>query len=459
MELKIAKNKPIEINKEEDPFKNDTLGRKQSIVNLTTLLNSMNEPFVISINGSWGSGKTTFIQLWKAFLERQGYKSLYFNAWENDFSKDPFISIVSEIKEQIIGFNKQIDGVIKASAEVFYDKSMALAIKSLPVIIKLLSNGLLNIDMLKGIVGESKNDLSEAFSKISENLINEKNLKKEFRESLQELAKKAGNGKKIVFFIDELDRCRPSYSVELLENIKHFFNVEGFVFVLAIDKQQLGYSLQTQYGVNMDTEGYLRRFIDLNFNLPLTKKDEFIYHLPQYISIVRFVQTKQEMMWPFYDNFKNNLLSFSNIFSFSLRDLEHLYSQASIAIRFYSIADIIQETLVPFLLVLKIKRFDLYMDFISSRISAKDLMQSLEEIKDFNDYMVDLTAKSKLEISLYIAGSTSAKTASLANAILNSTNTKYSNEIVNKLKEKFIDYTHNEQLKRIEEIIEFSGNF
>jgi hypothetical protein len=51
-----------------DPFKNDLLGRKESAVSLTELICSTDEPLVLSINASWGEGKTTFLNMWRQIL-------------------------------------------------------------------------------------------------------------------------------------------------------------------------------------------------------------------------------------------------------------------------------------------------------------------------------------------------------------------------------------------------------
>jgi len=95
----IVKNNLIEIS-EDNIFKNDTLGRKESIVDLSTLLLSTTEPFVFSINGSWGTGKTTFVKLWEQYLKKEhNAHSLYFSAWEDDFSNEPLIAILGSLNE------------------------------------------------------------------------------------------------------------------------------------------------------------------------------------------------------------------------------------------------------------------------------------------------------------------------------------------------------------------------
>jgi predicted KAP-like P-loop ATPase len=78
----------------------------------------------------------------------------------------------------------------------------------------------------------------------------------------------------LIIFIDELDRCRPLYAIECLERIKHIFGIKRLIFVLSIDKKNLAKSIQSQYG-NIDTNNYLRRFIDLEFDLKNPSIDKF----------------------------------------------------------------------------------------------------------------------------------------------------------------------------------------
>jgi len=80
---------------------------------------------------------------------------------------------------------------------------------------------------------------------------------------------KLGHGQKpIVVLVDELDRCRPDYAIELLERIKHLFSVNGYVFVFALARDQLEKSVGHRYGEKFDASGYLERFFDFRFGLP-----------------------------------------------------------------------------------------------------------------------------------------------------------------------------------------------
>jgi KAP-like P-loop domain-containing protein len=97
------------------------------------------------------------------------------------------------------------------------------------------------------------------------------------------------NGKPLLFFVDELDRCRPTYAVALLERMKHIFDVEGIVFVLAIDKGQIGHSLKAVYGSGLEVDGYLRRFIDLEYRIPDPPREKYAGYLFKQFDIASLV--------------------------------------------------------------------------------------------------------------------------------------------------------------------------
>lgn len=92
--MKSIKFKPtaIEIPASE-PFKNDLLARKDSAEILTEFIASLDEPFVLAVDSSWATGKTTFLKMWLQYAKNQKFQCLYFNAWENDFSDSPLVSL------------------------------------------------------------------------------------------------------------------------------------------------------------------------------------------------------------------------------------------------------------------------------------------------------------------------------------------------------------------------------
>ena len=90
--------------------------------------------------------------------------------------------------------------------------------------------------------------------------------------------------------IDELDRCRPSYAVELLEIAKHLFSVDRIVFVLAVNRSELVHSIKALYGSEFDAQGYLGRFFDVDIRLPEPEREEFLEALLRAIDFDDYFQ-------------------------------------------------------------------------------------------------------------------------------------------------------------------------
>ncbi len=249
---------------EGDPFENDLLGREEPANTLSNLVASIEGPCVISVDSSWGTGKTTFLRLWAQLLRNQGFSVVEFNAWETDFSGDPFVALSTEVTESLSSFeNETIKNTIEQTKELAKEVVRA----SVPGAVRLLTSGVVDVQS----VVEKKDEMAD-YRKARQ-------ARNKFRESLQEMAgalAAANEQRPLVVVIDELDRCRPSYAVELLEAAKHLFAGDGIVFVLALNRSELAHSVRTLYGVDFDAIGYLRRFIDVDFRLPDPDRTEFI---------------------------------------------------------------------------------------------------------------------------------------------------------------------------------------
>ena len=252
-----------------DPFENDCLGRQELEPPLTQFVSQAVGPFVLAIDGSWGSGKTTFLKMWQVKLDKAGHLCLYLNAWKTDFVQDPLVAVVGELSIAIKNPRLDNDNVRKTTKKV--EKVAKLIFKRLiPTVVKLATHGVVDMDnasekVLSDFTGETAQDLIKDYNKGKSDI-------EEFRENLGFLVaaiqETNQNPVKIVIIIDELDRCRPTYAVQLLERIKHLFDVQGVVFILGIDRHQLSHSIKALYGSEFDATGYLKRFIDLDYRLP-----------------------------------------------------------------------------------------------------------------------------------------------------------------------------------------------
>lgn len=88
------------MHEESNEWSGDVLQRKTYADFLTQYLVAKKGPFVININAPWGSGKTFFIEHWCEDLKKE-HPCVLFNAWENDFSNDPLLSVISCIEKDL----------------------------------------------------------------------------------------------------------------------------------------------------------------------------------------------------------------------------------------------------------------------------------------------------------------------------------------------------------------------
>lgn len=254
----------------EEPFRNDALGLKVYADTLTNIVGASEDGLTLSINAGWGYGKTTFVKMWNLSLQNEGYTTVYLNAWETDFAKDPLLALMNSLQSGIDIGNLDAD-----------KRQLWGAVTDAIIGITKLIPGL----GIVGTIGET------AKKSIDDCLADTSDLQKfqsymclldDFRQKFSAAVSKIAPNKPLVLFVDELDRCRPNYSVEMLERIKHFFAVNNVVFVLSIDKPVMLQAIRGVYNsADLDAESYLRRFIDLEFNLPEPKLDDFIRTLYQ----------------------------------------------------------------------------------------------------------------------------------------------------------------------------------
>jgi len=389
MKIKLSE---IEIPKAQ-PFLNDALEREKSVETLTQLISTLSGPFVLAINSEWGTGKTTFLKMWMQQLSNNEIPFLFFNAWENDFSENALISLIGEIDSQISSLYGTTKKQIKAKSQMKQIKKVGASLlkKGLPVAVKIATSGILDIEK---VYEEEISKFAESYAKDSiDNYENAKSNITIFRDMVKEFVKNVidpinGNKFPLIFFIDELDRCRPNYALELLEKIKHLFNIEGLVFVLSIDKNQIGNSIKSLYGDGMNVDGYLRRFIDLEFNLPSANKKVYCSTLFERFGIKGYLKSRKTREAQCEeDHFIETFSELSGVFNFSLRVQEQCFSQFSIALRTTPPNYKLCPTLLAGLICIKAAFPTLYKEFASGNTDANSIVKSIARIESGQKFL------------------------------------------------------------------------
>jgi len=95
----------------ENPFLNCKLEREKYADVLTKIVGTYADGFVLAINNEWGTGKSTFVKMWRQQLINQEYQTLYFNAWENDFESNPLVALMGELSSLT---NKKTEALFKS---------------------------------------------------------------------------------------------------------------------------------------------------------------------------------------------------------------------------------------------------------------------------------------------------------------------------------------------------------
>ncbi|MCD5883492.1 P-loop NTPase fold protein [Klebsiella pneumoniae] len=260
----------------------DIFNRKKLFHQIVRLIeDSPKKSLVFALDDKWGNGKTTFVKMLQAEIAKENnyaIDAIYFDAFENDYQSDPFISLSSllyshveskKTKGKKVG-DKILSGIKKVGSNLLLNGSKFA--------LTAVSGGIISANKIDGI-GEVITDSlkSEVEGFIESRIKSTNNEKKDiadFKESLKEIIKVTNN--KTLIIIDELDRARPDYALDLLERIKHLFSVDGLIFLLVMNREQFEKGILRRYG-DIDSRLYLNKFIHCWFSLP--KKNAFSKHV------------------------------------------------------------------------------------------------------------------------------------------------------------------------------------
>lgn len=244
-------DKPISLLKE------DEFQIEPYVKGLAEFIEECDTPMTIAIQGDWGCGKTSMMNMVGSYLKEKNVVGVWFNTWQfSQFNMDEQLAVTF------------LQHLIKKISDDISDKKIRdKVVNDLAPVMKTITIGMIKQfvgndfgEMTKDLITKNQLDIIDQISKLKENL--------------QELIKEATDeGKKrVVVFVDDLDRLQPVRAVELLEIMKLFMDCENCVFVMAIDTSVVFQGIREKYGNDMSDEkaqSFFDKMIQMPFKMPV----------------------------------------------------------------------------------------------------------------------------------------------------------------------------------------------
>lgn len=373
----------LKLNEENIKYtiENDALGRNERIVNLMKLLNNINEDFIISIDGDWGSGKTFFLKQLiyisrnyegipifspkqKSIINEFSTKHLilYYNAWENDDHEKPIESLIYNILNEYPKMKKDIHN----PEELFNSVK--------PVLMNLIDN------LTFGWITPECFESLKSFEELANHIITIEEKKKGFNKLISKLL---SNEERILLIIDELDRCKPDYAVKMLETIKHFWNNKNITVIVSTNNEQLSKNINHFYGYGFDGYGYLNKIYDTVIRLEIENLENYVKH---YCEIMKNTMLPENMSYLLF-----------RYFGFSYRECNKYMSMYKIIEPYTRYTDDFNQNkylvescmILPMTIALKIKNIIQYREFIEGNGEniIEKFMDFVEIVDENNRYI------------------------------------------------------------------------
>ena len=244
-----------------DKISDDQLNYKKYSMGLAKFVSECETPLTVGLQGQWGTGKTSLMKLLKSELQSREIATSWVNTWEyslfngaRETTPQILLGMVSELKHN---HGDELKTTIDSTRDQFANiKTMFGSL------IGQIVNNQLGADFEKA---KEDANLSIRKTEISK-------IKTEISNLIQTIVESGNNRfKRVVFFVDDLDRINPTDAVEVLEALKNVFDIKNCVFILAIDYEVVVKGLRNKFGKRDATnEREFRSFFDKIIQVPFT---------------------------------------------------------------------------------------------------------------------------------------------------------------------------------------------
>ena len=309
---------------------------------------------VILLNGAWGNGKTTFIEELKEMISKEDDLDyfFYYNSYEFDYYDNAYVPFFASLNNKIKLEKKFLETINNIGNET----KNGLVSVGYNYICKLVEKKY-DIDLKN--IKETIQELDE--EEQSKNIIDQFNNVKRLKEYIKDELSNISKDKKKIFVIDELDRCKPSFAMNTLEIVKHFFDLKNCIFIISVDKIQLEESMKSIYGIGIDGEKYFSKLFDYQFNLlPISIEKIFNLSTATQLEIVR------------------NTCKLFETLSVSIRDSKKIFNELFKKEEYYDNCD--RGMFLTFLLILKYTDLSFYNELFN--INYQEWKERFKNIED-----------------------------------------------------------------------------
>ncbi|WP_426051795.1 KAP family P-loop NTPase fold protein [Brevundimonas sp. SL161] len=307
--------------------------------------------YVVNLNAGWGHGKTYFMERFRKQLEATGHPTAFVNAWRDDSSKEPVVAVMAAIETALKPYFAKEDAarkiwnaakansativatLAKGAARQLIKKGVGEGIEELEA---LLANEDLVSEDVENLLDDAAKSAADATTEQVTTLLTayvDQKLKDyqariassatfqhRMNQLLAQIDDKAGVKMPFFVLIDELDRCRPTYAIEMLEQVKHLFDIENTIFVIATDGDQLSHSIRAVYGEGFDGKKYLLRFFQRHYKFEKRDLTDFVSYL-----FTRYKIDRSKLHTPHREDPVKLFVGAMQAYSVTLRDAEQCF--------------------------------------------------------------------------------------------------------------------------------------